>query len=67
MKEDKGNELTVNASKPAKLLCFLQNERMIIASDGLKLHKYQIGKKVHDKTVCQNCDIFWRFFIFDFL
>ncbi|CAD8044608.1 unnamed protein product [Paramecium primaurelia] len=57
-KEDKNDELMVNASKPAKLLCFLEIDRTIIASDGIKLHKYQIGKKSQEKTVCQNCQIF---------
>ncbi|CAD8043189.1 unnamed protein product [Paramecium primaurelia] len=58
LKENKGNELMVNTSKPAKLMCFLQIDKMIIASDGLQLHKYLIGKKSSDKTVCQNCEIF---------
>lgn len=44
MKEENINELCVNASKPAHLLCYLEDEKMIIASDGIQLHKYQIGK-----------------------
>ncbi|CAD8132889.1 unnamed protein product [Paramecium octaurelia] len=57
-KEDNNDQLMVNASKPAKLMCFLQIDKTIIASDGLKLHKYQVGKKQQDKTVCQSCQIF---------
>ncbi|CAK75071.1 unnamed protein product (macronuclear) [Paramecium tetraurelia] len=57
-KEDNNDQLMVNASKPAKLMCFLQIDKTIIASDGLKLHKYQVGKKQQDKTVCQGCQTF---------
>ncbi|CAD8048091.1 unnamed protein product [Paramecium primaurelia] len=50
LNEEKGKELIVNASKPAHLLTTLQNGKIIAASDGIKLHLYQI--------VSQNCEIF---------
>ncbi|CAD8059565.1 unnamed protein product [Paramecium sonneborni] len=50
LNEEKGKELIVNASKPAHLLTTLQNGKIIVASDGIKLHLYQI--------VSQNCEIF---------
>jgi hypothetical protein len=41
LKEDNsGNELMVNASKPAHLMCYLPTGKLIIASDGMKLHMY---------------------------
>lgn len=30
----------VNASKPAHLMCYLNNEKTIVASDGERLHLY---------------------------
>ncbi|CAD8137373.1 unnamed protein product [Paramecium octaurelia] len=50
LNEEKGKELIVNASKPAHLITTVQTGKIIAASDGNKLHLYQI--------VSQNCEIF---------
>ncbi|CAD8056643.1 unnamed protein product [Paramecium sonneborni] len=50
LNDEKDKELIVNASKPAHLLTTIQNGKVIVASDGIKLHLYQI--------VSQNCEIF---------